>query len=70
MLKIPLGESIYLVCLEMSSELCPVPRCVGVHVVAILREDGAVYHKRGSSQLMQMLPSELGDQGRLLCTAD
>ena len=59
-------SSFYLVRLEVSSELCSVPRCVSVHLVAILREDRAVYHKRGGPQLPQMLPSELGDQGRLL----
>jgi hypothetical protein len=52
--------------LEVSSEHCSVPRRVSVHLVAILREERAVYHKRWCPKFTQTLPSKFGDQSRLL----
>ena len=55
--------------LEVSSKLCSVARCVGVHLVAILREERPVDHKRWCPKLTHMLPSEFGDKSRLVWTA-
>src|ERR1700761_6229293 len=56
--------------LEVSSKLCSVARCVGVHFVAILRKERSVDHKRWCPELAHMLPSEFGNQSRLVWTTD
>ena len=52
--------------LKMSPEGCAVSCRIGVHLGTVLRESMAVYHKRGRPQLLEVLPDEFGNQGRLL----
>jgi hypothetical protein len=50
----------------MNPEGCAVSWRIGVNLGVVLRENMAVYLKRRRPQLLQVLPSEFGNQGRLL----